>query len=563
MGGGRIKDAIAQQVMTSSGYYVDAQDYQPAHVFVNGKYLAMMNVREPSNRFHGCANYGYDDDEMDGFEYSNGAYSQKGGTREAFDRLISLSRDAGTDVGYAKICELLDMEEFVRYMAAICYAGSYDWLLNGNNVKGYRSRDDGKFHFVLFDLDFAFERTNNVELIGGVVKSNEVLELYSNLRHNETFCQQFVTSYSILHGSVYTPERCKYVADSICDLVKVALSFDRRYTSDTYARMRDEMWGRHYREERIKSLRRAYDLADSLNVVINTNNPNGRIRLEGQTLPFNCFSGVLFGYESVKAESAEGYKFVGWKNQDGEWVSHDKECRIAGDGTYTAVYDMMFSESVSPICINEVSAGNDIFVNEYGKRTDWIELYNRGREPIDVAGLYFSDDVSDPQKYQLSAAPEINTVVSPDGHIVVWCDGKQSLTQPHLPFKLKNVDNGFISLQSADGKWKDTFVYDEHSSKESVGRYPDGGKNCYVSYHPTIGNRNMITMYDSAVKSVPASLEPLSSTDDIVSVVYYTIDGKRVLPQNGIYIMVVNYRDGHSDASKILVKDGVVTERRR
>ena len=70
-GGPRIKDAITQQVLTTSGIYVDAQEYQPVHVFINGKYLAMMNLREPNNRFHGAANYGYDNDEIDGFEYSS------------------------------------------------------------------------------------------------------------------------------------------------------------------------------------------------------------------------------------------------------------------------------------------------------------------------------------------------------------------------------------------------------------------------------------------------------------------------------------------------------------
>ena len=96
-GGPRIMDAITQQVLTSSDFYVDAQEYQPAHVFVNGKYLAMMNVREPTGRFHGEANYGYDDDEMDAFEYSSGSYHQKGGTREAFDRMIQMSYEAESD----------------------------------------------------------------------------------------------------------------------------------------------------------------------------------------------------------------------------------------------------------------------------------------------------------------------------------------------------------------------------------------------------------------------------------------------------------------------------------
>ncbi|MBQ5722123.1 MAG: hypothetical protein IIV67_07540 [Bacteroidaceae bacterium] len=47
-------------------------------------------------------------------------------------------------------------------------------------------------------------------------------------------------------------------------------------------------------------------------------------------------------------------------------------------------------------------------------------------------------------------------------------------------------------------------------------------------------------------------LYPNPSSDDIVSVAYYTLDGKRTKPQSGIYIKVVYYRDGHSSASKIV-----------
>ena len=552
-GGPRIRDAITQQVLTTSGYYVDAQEYQPAHVFINGKYLAMMNVREPNNRFHGCANYGYDNDEIDGFEYSDGLYRQKGGSSEVFDKLIELSANADTDTGYAEVCKLLDMEEFVRYMAAICYTGSYDWLLNGNNVKGYRSWDDGKFHFVFFDQDLAWNETNNVETIEGVT-TNEVLVLYNNLKRNKTFSRQFVTSYSILHGSIYTPERCQSIADSICRLVKNALSFDRRNTTATYNKLQEEMWGKDFREARMQSLIDTYHLADGLNVIINTNNKMARIHVEGQALPFNSFSGVLFGNEKLTAESAEGYEFVGWKDHNGNWISREKECRITKDGTYTAVYDWAFKEDISPICINEISAANDIFVNEYGKSADWIELYNRGTAPIDVADLYFSDEASIPMKYSLEASSDINTLVMPNEHIVIWCDDKPSLTQLHLPFKLKNVENGFLSIQSADGQWKDMMTYDTHFSKESVGRYPDGGTAYYTFYHPTIGNHNMTTMYDTFMGSVPNSTMPQPSSDDIVSVAYYTIDGRKAQPENGIYLKVVYYRDGHSSTSKIWIK---------
>ena len=89
------------------------------------------------------------------------------------------------------------------------------------------------------------------------------------------------------------------------------------------------------------------------------------------------------------------------------------------DGTYTAVYEQTAEDDVSPICINEVSAANDIYVNDYGKRADWIELYNRGREPVDVSQWYFSDDENNSTKYQIDASDEVCTIMKPNEHLVI------------------------------------------------------------------------------------------------------------------------------------------------
>ena len=504
-GGSRIKDAITQQVLTTSGFYVDAQEYQPVHVFINGKYLAMMNVREPSNRFHGAANYGYDDDEMDSFEYSSHLYHQKSGTREAFDRMIQLSYNADTDEGYEQIRELLDTDEFARYMATVCYAGTSDWVLTDNNVKGYRSQDDGKFHFVFFDMDLTWER-------------------------------------------------CQHIADSICALVKNALALDNRYTTGTYRKLQETMWEKSHREARIKSLMNSYGLSDSLNVNLSTNCAYAKIQIDGMDVPFSKFSGVLFGGMTVHADAADGYRFIGWKDQQGKWLSHEAECLIAAGGNYTAVYDEQRDPDISPLCINEVSAANDIYVNDYGKRADWIELYNRGREPIDMAQWFFSDDKDSPTKYQIDAPDEASTIIQPNEHLVIWCDGKPSLTQLHLPFKLKNADNSTLILQSADGKWKDSIRYHSHSSKETVGRYPDGGSNIWMLYHPTIGNHNTPTTYDSAVNIVQDSVISPSQPNEIESINYYTISGIRTLkPQNGIYIKVVRYKNGQQESKACIM----------
>ena len=232
-------------------------------------------------------------------------------------------------------------------------------------------------------------------------------------------------------------------------------------------------------------------------------------------------------------------------------MSHEKECQITNDGTYTAVYEKVTDEYLSPICINEVCAANDIYVNDYGKRADWIELYNRGQEPVDVAQWFFSDEENNPTKYQIDNSDEASTIIQPNGHLIIWCDGKPSLTRGlHLPFKLKNTDNSILILQSADGKWKDSIRYHSHSSKESVGRYPDGGGNTWKFYHPTIGFHNMTTIYDHAVNNVQDSVIAPTLSDEIERVDYYTLSGIRTLkPQNGISIKMVRYRNGQQECN--------------
>ena len=435
-----------------------------------------------------------------------------------------MSYEAYSDEVYERMRELLDIDEFVRYMATICYTGSYDWLYTNNNVKGYRSLEDGKFHFVLFDQDLTWERTNNVETINGV-NTNEVLILYNNLKQNRRFRNQFVTAYCILNGSIYTPERCMYIADSICALIKDALSFDNRSTAITYRKLQETMWEKKHREERIQSLMHAYALPNSIYVNIGTNCAFASIQIEGIDVPFSKFSGELFGPISVKTNSAEGYRFIGWADQQGRWVNHEKTIQIRTKGTYIAVFERA-TENVSPLCINEISAANNIYVNDYGKRADWIELYNRCMEPIDVSQWYFSTDEKGSKQYQINAANNVNTIIQPNEHMIVWCDEKPSVSELHLPFKLKNNDNNTLILQSSDGNWKDSIHYNSHSSKETVGRYPNGGNDCWVFYHPTIGTHNLTTSYDHEVSIDTIGILPPSFTPSKKAI--YNLQGQRI-----------------------------------
>ena len=89
----------------------------------------------------------------------------------------------------------------------------------------------------------------------------------------------------------------------------------------------------------------------------------------------------------------------------------------------------------SPLRINEVDAVGETYINDYGKKTDWLELYNTTDQDISLEGLYLSDNPSNPQKYQLQEG-----IVPAHGTQIIWCDKKASINQLHAPFKLENAD---------------------------------------------------------------------------------------------------------------------------
>jgi len=145
-----------------------------------------------------------------------------------------------------------------------------------------------------------------------------------------------------------------------------------------------------------------------------------------------------------------------------------------------------------------VSASNSVYVNEYFKKNDWIELYNTTADTIDVAGMYLSDNLEKPLKYQIPAASLVEnnytTLIPPYGYLLVWCDKLDPLSQLHTSFKL-SAEPGDVLLTAADQTWCDTLSYITHNGDESAGIYPDGGGEFYVMTTPTPGKSNLINSY--------------------------------------------------------------------
>ncbi len=684
----RIKDPAIQTIVLKSGFYVDCQDYQPAHVFLNGMYYGMLNIRESNNKHFAYSNYGIDFDDMDQFDLSNATYNQKMGDRKAWTQLQSLASRLAIlrrEEIFMQVCDLLDIDEYINYMALECYMGPNDWLTNTNNIKAFRSRTDGKFHFVLFDTDSAFGTSTMLTDVLNTGAGANVDDLFRNLMKYEPFLRRFIDAYCIVDGSVFEPKRCEEIIRTIQQNINPALAFENgNAETNLTAAIRSASGG-----ARINTLSNHYKLTYKLYSKLSANIPEAKLSVNGQEIPTGKFSGYLFSYKDqpilLSAKAPAGYNFVGWKKDHfvdsvlipsgAEWKYFDRgsmdghnwkdisfneeangwqtgmapfgygrgegylmedytttkldrgsdaakrptyyfrntfrldfplsdddiitfnyqiddglmvyvnghevggycvnsgakyddfttdghfegdipymgtiviprEYLLVGDNQITVEAkncpatssDMWFDASLSmsanfgdmltesqtidlhemfdtnsktelravfqpvideqerwaagaaPLRINEVSSGNDIYINDHGKKSDWVELYNTTDHDIPLAGLYLSDNHNKPQKFQMQEG-----LVPAHGTCVIWCDDYQANGQLHAPFKLSNADGAYVSIQAADGSWADGIEYPKQGKWQTYGRYPDGGNMLTILNQPTIGKSNHLGMSD-------------------------------------------------------------------
>ena len=320
----RSKDPILQQLVLSSGIDIDCQDYQPCHVFLNGQYLGMLNIREASNKQYGYSNFGIDTDDMDQFE---NWHVLKEGDAVAWNDLQSrASRLASSRSAkdYEAVKELLDVDEFINYMAVQCYFGGSDWMPNTNNIKYYRSRSDGgRFRYVLFDVDSAFDLDNHSmfnDVADGRTGGGETGKLFRNLLKYEPFRSQFLDVMCLVEGSIFEYNRSQEMAQRIYDNTTTALFFEEIDPYDEWLLNQLKTCHKGVVVNKMAS-HSLYNLSNPYWLKLSSNTEAGQLLLNGLKVPTGKFDGRVYDYAGrgiqLVAQAPAGYRFLNWTNQGG------------------------------------------------------------------------------------------------------------------------------------------------------------------------------------------------------------------------------------------------------
>lgn len=528
----RIKDAALHEIIQRSGIDLDVMSYQPAVHYLNGEYKGVINIREPNNKDFAYANWGLSKEQLEVYEQSpdSGAYMMLG-KRDVLDRLVELSQTASQTASYREILSLLDIDEYINYMAAELYLSSWDWP--DNNVKAYRPLDGGRYRFTFFDLDAAFGTEgraydeegevfmdgNPLRWIEGMqwhrydyiydTKENRYGEIrfctfFLNMLKNATFRRQFIDALSIMGGSVFELNRVNEILTELGDRVRPTMSWENASPDGSLNEIRNNMNNRPTRWAAYMKDYEPLQLSDAstCQLSLTSNVENAHVMLNSREVPYGQFEGPAFHPITLKAVAPAGYRFVGWgpSANPGWYYNRNSSYTLSATQTeQTVVACFEPVEASCPIVINEVGASNDIYVNEYYKRNDWVELYNTTQNTIDVEGYYLSDDINKPTKFAIGKyGSSASTLIAPGGHLIIWCDKTDPQSQLHTSFKLSG--EGTVSITAPDQSWTNTLTYCPQGPTETVGRYPDGADQVYLMNVPTIGKRNLHTSYLSEVE---------------------------------------------------------------
>ncbi|MBN1302574.1 MAG: CotH kinase family protein [Melioribacteraceae bacterium] len=469
-----IRDAMMQSLIED--LEIDYLEYRPAAAYINGEYWGIYNIREKISEHYLANRHGVDPDNIDLLE---GNMEVIHGDTLHYAALLDYisNNDMSTDEAYDYVNSRIDLDNCLLYWASHTYYNSQDWP--ANNLKYWRERsENGKWRWILFDLDFGFnlyETTGQSEdhvyyIFSGVETrpgSNPPWStlLPRKLVENPRLKAQFINLIADLLNTKFSSDRVVNVINNMADnLGSEGVKHRERWNISQWTFDSHIQRMITFANERPSNLRNFvrnfFDCGTNSQINLNISE-GGTVKLNSLCIDQSDspWSGLYFygNPVSLKAFPEKGFKFDGWS---GSIDSNTDSIEVIN--TRTANLYASFS-------IDSASA-NDVVINEINYNSpddfdsgDWIELYNRSGNSIDISGWCFSDSDS-AHKFIVPTG----TILNPDSYLVIIeNDSAFKVSFPDVSNFIGETGFGlngtgeFIKLANINNEIVDSLTYDD------------------------------------------------------------------------------------------------------
>lgn len=158
---------------------------------------------------------------------------------------------------------------------------------------------------------------------------------------------------------------------------------------------------------------------------------------------------------------------------------------------FVCQYTTVKAQSGLDLRINEILVYNDSnYVDDYGNRSSWIEIFNSAYNTVNMAGMYLTNDPKNPKKYWIPTGDPL-TKIAKRNYLVFFGDNHPTRGILHLNFSLQ--DTNYLALYDVNGRTLiDEITYNIKKRDISYGRETDGADS-WVFLDKTTPNANNYT----------------------------------------------------------------------
>lgn len=322
-----MRDAVIQTTMATH-VDLDWQAWRPAVVYINGKYLGMLNIRERSNEDNIFTNY----DELEDIDMIENWYDLKAGDWDNFNAFKEFYTEHGHSL--AEYEKWMDWKEFINLMVMNLFYNNQDFP--GNNFVMWRPKTDGGvWRFIAKDTDFG------LGLYGSSTSYNTIAWIYNNdydkdrawangydhtrlfrrLMEDEDFNREFIDRAAIYMGDFMNSKGTRAVWDPMYEMIKTEYPNHRKLINQWWPNYDNELsLARNWLTSRAfyfySQLADYYKLGSPVELKINENaDENITTIVNGITLSKGVFNGKFFMNRAltINGTKADGNEVLGWR----------------------------------------------------------------------------------------------------------------------------------------------------------------------------------------------------------------------------------------------------------
>jgi len=358
-----FRDALCHSLVIDD-MNIDAQAYQPAVTYLNGKFWGIYNIREKLKNDYFSYRHNADPNNINLLEYDANSEKENGkiviyeGDDNSYKQLLDFieNNSLKDETNYSYVSSQIDIDEYMNFIITQLFIGNGNWVVS--NMKWWREKKEGsKWRWLLLDTDRAFGEEGSVKnnhlgrLLSGYFPSWSTSP-FSKLIENEKFQNEFIQRFAAYLNTTFRPERTISMIDSIQDYIKGAMvnhikkwdiKEDNRYPIhsmnnwEKYVQAMRDFAADRPKHQRVHILDQ-FGLQNMYNLDLSESGDKGRIYINGVNIPRETMSsGKYFSYIPIRLEAVPlpGYKFVKWKG-----ISTDNKIslKLSRDTKVTAIF---------------------------------------------------------------------------------------------------------------------------------------------------------------------------------------------------------------------------------